>query len=180
MSCKSVCSYRQQSGNKKSGCPAAVITLFSAGWSGTPNTTCTWWQRIRRANRSRRPCPSGRPQSQMPSQVPSRWSLALNSKLKTSSKTAEPNSKLKKQSVAFYFLNSLALNGEWQLNKSTEKIKYISWMAASQKWFSGCIFCLLKVLTARAKWAWVCARRTGTGSSHRGWNDLLWITVVFL
>lgn len=76
--CVCVLSYRRQSGNQKSGSPAAATTWFSAGWSGIQNTMSTWWQRIRRASPSQQPCPSGHPPSQMPSQVPSLRSLTLS------------------------------------------------------------------------------------------------------
>ncbi len=92
-------------------------------------------------------------------------------------KTAEPNSKLKIRASHSIF-NCLALKGEWQLNKSTEKIDFLD--GDEPEMIFRLNFPYFKVLTARAKWAWVCARRTGTGSFHRGRNDFLWITVVLL
>lgn len=117
--------YRRQTGNKKSGCPVAASMCFWAGWSGTQSTMSTWWQRIRRASPSQQPCPSGRPQSQKPSQVPfpspplRSLTVQLNSQ-----KTEEQNSKLRTRASRSSF-TSLALKGDWQLNKSTEKIDFL-------------------------------------------------------
>lgn len=113
-----------------------------------------------------------------PDAIPGTLPQVTHTKLELNSqKTEEPNSKLK-TSASHSIFNSIALKCEWQLNKSTEKNRF-----PGQRWAKNDFpaeFSHFKVLTALAKWAWVCARRTGTGSLHRGWNDFLWMTVVFL
>lgn len=77
-----------------------------------------------------------------------------------SQKPEEPNSNLKTRAACSIF-KSGALTGEWQLNKSIEKINRFRGRRWAKNDFPA-EFSHFKVLTALTKWAWVCACRSGT------------------
>lgn len=82
-----------------------------------------------------------------------------------SQKTEEPNSNLKTRATCSIF-KSGALTGEWQLNKSIEKINRFRGRRWAKNDFPA-EFSHFKVLTALTKWAWVCACRSGTHTEDK-------------
>lgn len=86
--------------------------------------------------------------------------------------------KTQKQSIPFYFYlpsSKRWMTTKWIYEKKEERFP-------GQRWARNDFpaeFSHFKVLTALAKWAWVGAHRTGTGTFHRGWNDFLPVVVVF-